>query len=210
MREETFPTPNDRSAEATRPSTEGDGSDSEKETFKRWCQGTPYKDRLEEEAISQEDLISPGNAGGGHEDQNGGFRLRMLDRYLYVENEQGARCEICGSLGHAKLRGSTTEGTEDSDLFRCPVAWQDEWRALPGPQVPMQYQQYEVSRYKLAESIDYDVNRVAQVMENYSVYGEGQFKTAGVLCLMENSLRHICEAYHTTNESRATVNPLPG
>jgi hypothetical protein len=109
-------------------------------------------------------------------------------------------CRLCGSMGHGMLTRVRGEGTKSMMRLNCPVAEQDIWVNMPASLSPMSYR-YEVSRYKLAESLGYDCGRITQAMMDYKTHGEGRFQSRGALLLMEGSLKYICEAYHSDQKS---------
>ena len=64
-------------------------------------------------------------------------------------------CKLCGSARHSLLTRMDGEDGKSMVHLDCPVAEQDEWINMPYFLSPTS-QRYEVSRYRLAESLGYD------------------------------------------------------
>lgn len=162
----------------------------ESELFKQWYQvrSLPF----DEGRLQRGVLPDIGQKRKVEEVDNdmSGARLRRLDKISC------SPCQLCGSREHPMFNRSPSE----TDLLYCPVAWHDEWRAEPGPRDLPPSEVHEISRYKLAEYINYDPRRIRQTIEDYHRYGVGQSKSLGNLRLMEDSLHHICEEHQVRLE----------
>jgi hypothetical protein len=191
--EETYLTPNDRNAEADPPNHRTNTTVNDEEAFRRWSQGILYRNGSELESITKQGGHTEGDEDGTGSGEQEGVRLRMLDTYPSTQEEPPKPCSVCGSRSHLTIINSEVSERSDNDMGDCPLAWSDEWRVQPGPMDP--HERCEISRYKLAKHIDYDLDRIPRVMKEYATYGVGKTKTKGFLSLMESSLYHICQRH---------------
>ena len=191
--EETFLTPNDRNADVDSPTRGIDSTINEEEAFRQWSQGILYRNGSELETTTKQGGHTEDDEEGNGGEEEEGVRLRMLDTYSSTQEEPRKPCSVCGSRSHTTIINSKDSESSDDDVVYCPLAWSDEWRIQPGPMDS--HERCEISRYKLAKHIDYDLDRIPRVMNEYATYGVGKTKTKGFLSLMESSLYHICQRH---------------
>ena len=200
-REETYPTLSARSADNDKiPTKENISAAVSGGHSSQYHNTSPEKEKVRSKYKQQEENPTYSCLGEEryHEEETAGKSVTLVSSPDTISDLKN-RCNICGLTGHANTQELINDGIWNNEIIHCPVAWCDEWRAQPGPVLSTPSQQLEVSRYKLAELIDYNTNEVTQVMEDFAKFGIGRFKDKGFIDLMESSLRHICMTRQATH-----------
>jgi len=101
---------------------------------------------------------------------------------------------MCGSKKHGFLKKSHDQDQEHPAQVNCPVTVYERGEETLGNASALQ--DYDLCKHALANSINYEVSDIPQVLRDYTRYGRGQLQTREALDMFRKTLIQICETYH--------------